>query len=101
MFKNNSYKKNNIIFVRRRGVRLSGGANAVQELPSGVVPKQIEKHDVKSVVKPNINKNNNYENIRNIVENNEQESISKPVESPKDSRYLREVKNLQNKLNIV
>ena len=32
----------------------------------------------------------NYDNIRNIVENNEQESISKP-----------EIKNIKNKLHIV
>ena len=56
MFKNNYYKKNKDIVI---------------------VPKHIEKHDVKHVVKPNVNKSN-YENIRNIVENNDQESISKP-----------------------
>ncbi len=53
------------------------------------IPKHIEKHDVKNVVKPNVNKNN-YENIRNIVENKQEESISKP-----------EQKTIKNKLNIV
>ena len=68
MFKNKSYNKN-------------------QE--SIVVPKSAEKHDLKTVVKPNVNKNN-YENIRNIVENNDKESITIP-----------EIKNIRNKLNIV
>ena len=67
MFKNNYYKKINEVII---------------------VPKHIEKHDVKSVVKPNVNKDS-YENIRNIIENNDQESISKA-----------EVKNVKNKLNI-
>ena len=68
MFKNNYYKKIKEIII---------------------VPKHIEKHDVKSAFKPNVNKNS-YENIRNIIENNDQESISKA-----------EVKNIKNKLNIV
>ena len=40
MFKNNYYKKNKDIII---------------------VPKRAEKHDKKTVVKPNVNKNN-YEN---------------------------------------
>ena len=68
MFKNNSYKKNKNIIV---------------------IPKHIEKHDVKSEIKPNVG-NKNYENIRNIVENNDQESISKP-----------NLKTIKNKLNII
>ena len=67
MFRNNYYKKNKDIII---------------------VPKHIEKHDFKNVVKPNVNKNT-YENKRKIVENKEQESISKP-----------DVK-MKNKLNIV
>ena len=66
MFKNKSYKKNII-----------------------VIPKHIEKHDVKSEIKPNVG-NKQYENIRNIVENNEEEKISKSNEKP-----------IKNKLNIV
>ncbi len=68
MFKNKSYKQDKNIIK---------------------IPKHIEKHDVKNVVKPNVNKNN-YENIRNIVENKQEESISKP-----------EQKSIKNKLNIV
>ena len=68
MFKNNYYKKNKDIII---------------------VPRHKEKHNVKHVVKPNVSRNNSYENIRNIVEHNEQESISKP-----------DVK-IKNKLNIV
>ena len=49
----------------------------------------MEKHDLKTDLKPNVNKNN-YENIRNIVENNDKESITIP-----------EIKNIKNKLNIV
>ena len=71
MFKNNYYKKNKEIII---------------------VPKHAEKHDLKTVVKPNVNKNN-YENIRNIVENNDQESIS--------NSNVKEIKNIKNKLNIV
>ena len=71
MFKNNYYKKNKEIII---------------------VPKHAEKHDLKTVVKPNVNKNN-YENIRNIVENNNQESIS--------NSNVKEIKNIKNKLNIV
>ncbi len=69
MFKNNYYKKNKDIII---------------------VPKHIDKHDVKQVVKPNVNKNNTYENIRSKIENNESEKISNP-----------EVKKYKNKLNIV
>ena len=71
MFKNNYYKKNKDIII---------------------VPKHADKHDLKTVVKPNVNKNN-YENIRNIVENNEQESIS--------NSNVKEIKNIKNKLNII
>ena len=71
MFKNNYYKKNKEIII---------------------VPKHAEKHDLKTVVKPNVNKNN-YENIRNIVENKDQESIS--------NSNVKEIKNIKNKLNIV
>ena len=71
MFKNNYYKKNKEIII---------------------VPKHAEKHDLKTVVKPNVNKNN-YENIRNIVENNDQESIS--------NSNVKEIKNIKNKLNII
>lgn len=71
MFKNNYYKKNKEIII---------------------VPKHIEKHDVKSVVKPNVNKNN-YENIRNIVESNDNESISNST--------VKDTKIIKNKLNIV
>ena len=59
MFKNNRYNKNKNIIV---------------------IPKHIEKqHDVKNEIKPSVG-NKNYENIRNIVENNEQEKISTPTE---------------------
>ena len=68
MFKNKSYNKNK---------------------DRVIVPKSAEKHDLKTVVKPNVNKNN-YENIRNIVENNDEEKITIP-----------EIKNIKNKLNIV
>ena len=68
MFKNNKYNKNKNIIV---------------------IPKHIEKHDVKNEIKPSVG-NKNYENIRNIVENNEQEKISKS-----------EIKPFKNKLNIV
>ena len=68
MFKNKSYNKNQERIV---------------------VPKSVEKHDLKTDLKPNVNKNN-YENIRNIVENNDKESITIP-----------EIKNIKNKLNIV
>ena len=68
MFKNNYYKKNKDIII---------------------IPKHIDKHDVKNVVKPNVSKNNNYGNMRNTVENNDNESISKP-----------DVK-IKHKLNIV
>jgi hypothetical protein len=71
MFKNNYYKKNKDIII---------------------VPKRPEKQDLKTVVKPNVNKSN-YENIRNIVENNDQESIS--------NSNVKEIKNIKNKLNIV
>ena len=71
MFKNNYYKKNKDIII---------------------VPKRPEKQDLKTVVKPNVNKSN-YENIRNIVENNEQEFIS--------NSNVKEIKNIKNKLNIV
>jgi hypothetical protein len=71
MFKNNYYKKNKDIII---------------------VPKRPEKQDLKTVFKPNVNKIN-YENIRNIVENNEQESIS--------NSNVKEIKNIKNKLNIV
>ena len=70
MFKNKNYSKNKNIII---------------------IPKHIDKHDIKNVdIKPN-NNNKNYENIRNIVENNEQESISKP-----DLKQ-----NIKNKFNIV
>ena len=71
MFKNNYYKKNKDIII---------------------IPKRAEKQDLKTVVKPNVNKSN-YENIRNIVENNDQESISNP--------NVKEIKNIKNKLNII
>ena len=71
MFKNNYYKKNKDIII---------------------VPKRQEKQDLKTVVKPNVNKSN-YENIRKIVENNEQESIS--------NSNVKEIKNIKNKLNII
>ena len=57
-----------------------------------IVPKHIEKHDLKHVVKPNVSKNN-YENIRNIVEHNDNESIS--------NSNVKEIKNTKNELNIV
>ena len=68
MFKNKSYNRNTDV----------------------IVPKHIEKHDIKNVVKPDVSRNNSYENIRNKVENNQQEIISKP-----------EQKHLNNELNIV
>jgi len=51
--KNNLYKNKNII----------------------VIPKNVEKHNFKNEIKPKVN-NNNYENIRKIVENKEEEVIS-------------------------
>ena len=42
------------------------------------IPKHIETHDVKNEIKPNVNRNNTYENIRNKIENNESEKISTP-----------------------
>ena len=71
MFKNNYYKKNKDIII---------------------IPKHAEKHDLKTVVKPNVNKNH-YGHIRNIVEHNQQESISNP--------NVKEIKNIKNKLNII
>lgn len=85
MFKNRNYNKNkNIIRI----------------------PKHVEQHNIKNDMKqqggalllrlnsvppkPNINKNNNYENITNIVENNETEKISTPDQKP-----------IKNKLDIV
>ena len=53
------------------------------------IPKHIEKYNIKNEIKPNVNKNN-YENIRNIVENKQEDSISKPKQ-----------KTIKNKLNIV
>jgi len=68
MYKNkNSYKNKNVI----------------------IVPKNAEKHNFKSEIKPKVN-NNNYENIRKIVENKEEEVISNS-----------NVKVNKNKFNIV
>ena len=53
------------------------------------IPKNIEKHNFKNDVKPNVN-NNNYENIRKIVENKGEEIISNS-----------NVKQTKNKFNIV
>ena len=69
MFKNKSYSKNKNILI---------------------IPKHIEKHDIQNDIKPNRNKNNNYENIRNIMPNNETGKISTPNQKP-----------IKNKLNIV
>ena len=71
MFKNNYYKKNDDKIV---------------------VPKNIEKQEIKSLMQPNINKNT-YENIRNIIQGNEQESIS--------NSNVKDIKNKKNKLDIV
>ena len=71
MFKNNYYKKNEDKIV---------------------VPKKIEKQEIKSILKPNINKNT-YENIRNLIQGKEQETIS--------TSDVKEIKNKKNKLNIV
>ena len=71
MFKNNYYKKNEDKIV---------------------VPEKIEKQEIKSILKPNINKNT-YENIRNLIQGKEQETISTPD--------VKEIKNKKNKLNIV
>ena len=68
MFKNNYYNKNK---------------NPI------VIPKKLEKHDMKNNIKLDTN-SKNYENIRNIVENNEQEKI------PNTNQ-----KNIKNKLNII
>ena len=54
MFKNKNYKNKDIIKI----------------------PKHIETQDVKNEIKPNVNRNNTYENIRNKIENNESEKIS-------------------------
>ena len=70
MFKNNYYKKNDDKIV---------------------VPKKIEKQEIKSLIKPNINKNT-YENIRNIIQGNEQEIIS--------NSNVKDIKNKKNKLDI-
>lgn len=71
MFKNNSYKKNKNIIA---------------------IPKHVEKHDVKNEIKPNVG-NKNYENIRNIVENNDKEIISNSYEKP-----IKKVKYSLNKI---
>ncbi len=54
------------------------------------IPKHIEAHDVKNEIKPNVNRNNTYEDIRNKIENNESEKIS-----------TTDGKTIKNKLNIV
>ena len=71
MFKNNYYKKNEDKIV---------------------VPKKMEKQEVKSLMKPNVNKNT-YENIRNLIQGREQETIS--------NSDVKEIKNKKNKLNII
>ena len=71
MFKKNYYKKNEDKIV---------------------VPKKVEKQEVKSLIKPNVNKNT-YENIRNLIQGKEQETIS--------NSDVKEIKNKKNKLNIV
>ena len=71
MFKKNYYKKNEDKIV---------------------VPKKVEKQEVKSLLKPNVNKNT-YENIRNLIQGKEQESIS--------NSDVKDIKNKKNKLNIV
>ena len=54
-----------------------------------IIPKPKEEiHNFKNNIKPNTNKN--YENIRNIVENNEQEIQSNSNDKP-----------IKNKFNIV
>ena len=81
MFKNNYYKKNKDIII---------------------VPKRPEKQDLKTVVKPNVNKSN-YENIRNIVENNDGSSTQHGFSSQESisNSNVKEIKNIKNKLNIV
>ena len=71
MFKTNYYKKNEDKIV---------------------VPKKTEKQEVKSILKPNVNKHI-YENIRNLIQGKEQETIS--------NSDVKEIKNKKNKLNIV
>ena len=71
MFKKNYYKKNEDKIV---------------------VPKKVEKQEVKSLLKPNVNKNT-YENIRNLIQGKEQETIS--------NSDVKDIKNKKNKLNIV
>lgn len=56
-----------------------------------VVPKKIEKQEIKSIIKPNVNKNS-YENIRNLIQGKEQETIS--------NSDVKEIKNKKNKLDI-
>ena len=71
MFKNNKYSKTimtNIVIPRE----------------GSIIPKLEVKHEIK----PNVS-NKNYENIRNIVQNNKKEI--------KNS----EIKPIKNKLNIV
>ena len=57
-----------------------------------VVPKKVEKQEIKSLIKPNVNKNT-YENIRNLIQGKEQETIS--------NSDVKDIKNKKNKLNIV
>jgi hypothetical protein len=64
MFKNKYYSQNkNIIKIPKH-----------IEGPSAKRLNEI--HDVKNEIKPNVNRNNTYENIRNKIENNESEKIS-------------------------
>jgi hypothetical protein len=62
------------------------------ETPLGNPMPEISsvEHDVKNEIKPNVNRNNTYENIRNKIENNESEKIS-----------TTDQKTIKNKLNIV
>ena len=70
MFKNNYYKNNQDKIV---------------------IPKKIEKQEIKSIIKPNINKNS-YENIRTLIQGKEQETIS--------NSDVKDIKNKKNKLDI-
>lgn len=65
--------------------------NYYQNKNSIKIPKNIASQDVKSDIKPKIN--NTYENIRKIIENKEEETIS--------NSNVKDIKNIKNKLNIV
>lgn len=71
MFKINSYK------------------NRKDVMTAVVIPKHIDKHNVKNVVKPNV-KRSEYDNIRNVVENDEKTQLS-----------ITDAKKTSTKLNII